>query len=177
MNRPALIASLLILAAGVAAPASAHITLAEPSALSGASYTASFRVSHGCDGSPTVALRVEIPEEVTSAKPEAKAGWSVRVETAPLAKPARPGGDAAARVIAVAWRGRLDAHQADRFDVSVKLPARSGLLYFPTVQTCESGENRWTQIPAPGAAWTSVPRPAPVLHLSSDGAGAEAKPR
>ena len=176
MNRPVLIASLLILGGAVAAPASAHITLAEPSARAGAAYPALFRVSHGCDGSPTVALRVEIPEEVTGAKPEPKAGWSLQVETAPLAKPDRPGGKVSVRVVAVTWRGRLDAHQADRFGLLVKLPARPGLLYFPTVQTCERGENRWTQIPAPGAAWTSVPRPAPVLNLSSDGAEAKARP-
>ncbi|HCK85122.1 MAG TPA: hypothetical protein DHW63_11590 [Hyphomonadaceae bacterium] len=33
------------------------------------------------------------------------------------------------------------------------------------MQTCASGEQRWEQIPAEGAVWNSVPRPAAVLTL------------
>lgn len=43
--------------------------------------------------------------------------------------------------------------------------AAEGPLYFPAVQTCESGESRWTDIPAPGRPWGAAPRPAPVLRL------------
>ncbi|MGE0775792.1 MAG: DUF1775 domain-containing protein, partial [Sphingomonadaceae bacterium] len=39
-------------------------------------------------------------------------------------------------------------------------------LYFPTVQTCVSGENRWVNIPASGQAWHDVENPAPVIELT-----------
>jgi copper(I)-binding protein len=49
----------------------------------------------------------------------------------------------------------------------LKLPAKTGPLYFPTVQQCEKGETRWTDIPAAGQAWRDVPHPAPVLQLTA----------
>lgn len=71
------------------------------------------------------------------------------------------------RVTAITWIGDLPADQFDQFGVMMRLPAETGALYFPVVQTCASGEQRWDQIPAAGAAWNSVPRPAPVLTLSA----------
>jgi periplasmic copper chaperone A len=35
------------------------------------------RVGHGCEGSPTTAIRVQIPEGVIAVKPMPKAGWQV----------------------------------------------------------------------------------------------------
>ena len=88
------------------------------------------------------------------------------MERRPLAEPIRTeGGVQRDRVTAVTWRGRLEADQFDQFGIMLKLPATGAQLYFPTVQTCQAGERRWTQIPAAGAAWNSVPNPAPVLAL------------
>ena len=67
--------SLTLLVLGFsAAPALAHIMLAEPNAAPGARYTAHFRVSHGCDGKPTTALTVSLPPGVTYVAPEAATG-------------------------------------------------------------------------------------------------------
>lgn len=165
MQRPAFFA----LAALALAPASAsaHIALAETTAPAGGYYAGFFRVSHGCGASPTVSLRVSIPDGVLVARPQPKPGWTVAVETAPLARPAVNEGVALKeRVSAVVWKGRLPADQFDQFGLMVRLPDRDGPLYFPTVQTCEAGQNRWTDIPAPGAAWTSVAHPAPVVTLT-----------
>ena len=54
-----------------ATPASAHVLLEGKQAAVGADYKAVFVVPHGCAGSPTVKLRVQIPEGViaTEAKP------------------------------------------------------------------------------------------------------------
>jgi hypothetical protein len=65
----------------------------------------------------------------------------------------------------VTWRGRLAAKDADQFGLFVKLPAKPGSLYFPTLQQCEKGEIRWSDIPAAGQAPRNVPHPAPVLQL------------
>jgi uncharacterized protein YcnI len=152
-------------------PAAAHVVLAEPSASPGAYYAGFFRVSHGCDGSPTTAVRIEIPSSIVMAKPQPKPGWTLTVEKAPLPKPVKGEGGAvlSERVSAITWRGRLGPEEFDQFGVMVKLPAEAGPLYFPTVQTCETGEVRWTDIPAVGQAWRDVPHPAPVLNLMSAG--------
>lgn len=48
-----------------AAPALAHVSLAEPNAAPSSRYVAHFRVGHGCDGKPTTALTVALPPSVT----------------------------------------------------------------------------------------------------------------
>jgi uncharacterized protein YcnI len=172
MTKSKMLAGLAGLAlAGGALPAAAHIVLAEPSASPGAYYAGFFRVSHGCGASPTIALRIEIPAAIMTAKPQPKPGWTLSVEKAALAKPVPGEGGAmlTERVTAITWKGRLGAEEFDQFGVMVKLPAGEGPLYFPAVQTCESGEARWTDIPAPGQAWHDVPHPAPVLQLSPAG--------
>lgn len=164
---------LAALAAASAAPgaASAHIVLSPDHAVAGGYYAGVFRVSHGCDGSPTVALRVEIPTGVVTAKPQPKPGWTLEIEREPLASPVKGEGGRAItqRVKAITWRGRLPDDDFDTFGVTAKLPPGSALLYFPAVQTCETGAMRWTDIPAPGQAWHAVPHPAPVL--TPDAAG------
>jgi uncharacterized protein YcnI len=55
----------------------------------------------------------------------------------------------------------------------LKLPKAVGQLYFPTVQTCEKGQNSWTDIPAPGQAWHDVAHPAPFIRLTPALSGAK----
>jgi uncharacterized protein YcnI len=38
-------------------------------------------------------------------------------------------------------------------------------MYFPVVQECEKGVNRWIEVPAPGKSSSDYPEPAPVLKL------------
>lgn len=153
--------------AGAALPATAHIVLAEPTAAAGAYYAGFFRVSHGCDGSPTTSLRIEIPASILMAKPQPKPGWTITVDKAPLPKPVAADGGAmqTERVAAITWTGRLADDAFDQFGMMLKLPADTGLLYFPAIQTCQSGAMRWIDIPAPGQAWRDVAHPAPVLSL------------
>ncbi len=62
-----------------ASTASAHVTLQGREATIGSSYRAVFVVPHGCAGSATTKLRIQIPEGVIEAKPMPKAGWNVEV--------------------------------------------------------------------------------------------------
>src|SRR5258707_4200920 len=64
-------------AAVVASPAGAHITLENRQATPASYYKAVFAVPHGCAGSATVKIRVQIPDGVISVKPMPKPGWSV----------------------------------------------------------------------------------------------------
>src|SRR5215510_5953138 len=83
--------------------ASAHIVLSQPSFEAGQNYAAFFKLDAGCDGSPTTALRVEIPAGVTVLQMPLKPGWTLSSEKK------------SDRVSAVTWRGRLDAKAADQF--------------------------------------------------------------
>ena len=56
-------------------PAAAHVTLEHREATIGSSYKAVFVVPHGCAGSATVKVRVQIPDGVIAVKPMPKAGW------------------------------------------------------------------------------------------------------
>jgi uncharacterized protein YcnI len=160
----ALICAVALASAGAA---QAHVVFAETEAAPNAYYAGFLRIGHGCDGAPTRAVRVEIPENVLIARPQPKPGWTLEIERAPLATPIQ--GEAGAmiteRIIAIIWRGDLPADQFDQFGIMMKLPSAPGPLYFPVTQTCAQGENSWTDIPPPGAAWHSVPRPAAVLNL------------
>jgi uncharacterized protein YcnI len=162
------LAKALTLAAAFSAvphAAIAHIVFSEPEARAGGYYTGFLRVGHGCADSPTVALRVTIPEGVITARPQPKPGWTLKIDKAALAKPipAEGGGEITQRVAAITWTGQLPVDQFDQFGISMKLPDTPGPLYFPVVQTCEHGENAWTVIAPDGAP---TPRPAPRLMLA-----------
>lgn len=152
-----------------ASAAGAHIVFAEPAATAGGYYAGRLRVSHGCAGSPTVAIRVAIPDGVGAARPQPKPGWTIAIDKAPLAAPVRSEGGEVVRerVVAITWSGRLPADQFDEFGLLLKLPATPGPLYFPTTQVCEAGSAAWTTIPAAGQAWHALKTPAPVLTLSA----------
>src|SRR6202167_2012050 len=60
-----------------ASSANAHITLETHEATIGSSYKAVFAVPHGCAGSATIKIRVQIPDGVIGVKPMPKAGWNV----------------------------------------------------------------------------------------------------
>lgn len=162
--------SLLLTAAASlagAAPALAHITLADPQATTGAYYTSAFKVTHGCAGSATTALRIEVPEPIAIAKPQPKTGWTIEIEHAPLAQPVKgEGGQVSTqRVTAITWRGRLSDDNWDQFGFFAKLPDAPGKLYFPAIQTCEQGEQRWIEVPTPGQTGR-LAHPAPGLIIA-----------
>jgi periplasmic copper chaperone A len=158
----------LVVALQLAAPALARILVVEPEAQAGTEHVAAFRVAHGCGGSPTVSLRIEIPAAITSAKPQPKPGWIMRVERAPLPQPVQgdDGLPRLQRVAAVTWMGRLDPDQFDEFRIWLQLPDGAGPLYFPTLQRCEQGEAAWTATPKTGESWKDLKQAAPMLEVS-----------
>jgi uncharacterized protein YcnI len=155
----------------VPAIASAHVTFVAADVQPGARAVEALRVSHGCDGSATTSLRVEIPESVTVAKPQAKPGWTITVEHAPLKTPAKDEGGKTVtdRVSAITWTGKLPDDEFDDFAVMLALPNTAAPVYFPAIQTCEKGSAAWTDIPAAGQAKSA--HPAPVIDLGSHGIG------
>lgn len=157
--------------------AAAHIVLAEPEARPNAYYAGAFRVSHGCGASPTVALRIEIPEGIDMARPQPKPGWEIEIEGTPLAAPVRTEyGEVTERVSAVIWRGLLPADQFDSFGLLMKLPNRAGPIYFRVMQTCEQGGRAWVDVPAARQSAHDLENPAPVLNVRRPAIPAPAAP-
>jgi uncharacterized protein YcnI len=149
MSKTGFVVAAIVLAAS---PACAHVGLETKQATIGASYKAVFTVPHGCAGSPTVKIRVQIPEGVIAAKPMPKAGWNVEAISGKYAgEYDYHGSKLSEGVKEVVWSGgKLPDHHYEEFVVSTYLT--TGLkpnttLYFPVVQECEQGVSRWIDIP------------------------------
>jgi uncharacterized protein YcnI len=152
-----------------ASPVSAH-TVADPNAAVSGSYArTAFRVTHGCKGSPTVAVTIRLPEAVLQAKPMPKPGWTIDIKTRPLDPPVEGGHGTKIHtaVAEVTWRGgTLDDAHFDEFVLNMRLPDRPGeTLYFPTTQVCAQGRYDWSEIPAAGQKWNELSTPAPFVIL------------
>ena len=154
----------------LAVPAGAHVTVQPAVAVAGSYFEAKFTVPHGCSGAATVALRIKIPEGVTSIKPQMKPGWDVAIKTRKLDPPISDHGRTISETVdEVEWRGgKLPDNLYDTFGLVVKLPDLPGqTLYFPAVQECEQGIVRWIGIPAPGQAREDLRDPAPAVSLTA----------
>jgi uncharacterized protein YcnI len=160
-----------VTAACVVMPAAAHVTLETKEAPVGTFYKAVLRVPHGCDGSATTAIRVKIPEGLIDVKPIPKAGWKLATITGPYTKTYKYGHGAqlSEGVIEIAWSsGNLPDAFYDEFVFQAFIPEDQQpghFLYFPVVQECEKGVNRWIDIPAEGISAHESSEPAPVLRL------------
>jgi len=153
----------------IPALASAHVVADPDEGPAGGSLRTALRITHGCKGSPTTAVTVRLPEGVFSAKPMAKAGWTIEIRTRALETPVDSGHGFKIReaVTEVTWRGgRLDNAQFDEFVLMLRLPdlppgKAAATLYFPTVQACEKGGNNWTGIRPTARTGTTCPSPPP----------------
>jgi periplasmic copper chaperone A len=151
-------------------PAFAHVTLAVKQAPVGADYKAVFRVPHGCKGSATIKLSVQMPDGIVAVKPEPKPGWQIEIAKGPYAKPyhlyhalVNEG------VKSVTWYGgKLPDDYYDEFVLVGHLDGGlqpGSRLYFPAVQTCEQGVESWVEIPDDSHSSARPQFPAPFLQL------------
>jgi uncharacterized protein YcnI len=149
----------------LALPAGAHVELEPGQAQAGSTITLTFSFHHGKDGTATTALAVQVPDGAAIVEVPAKDGWTSEVAD----------GDT------VTWRGGSvpDGTEA-AFPVVVRLPAREGVVLFPTVQTTGAGELAWISA---DEGEGEDDHPAPRLELtpgqatSSSSAGASTTTR
>jgi uncharacterized protein YcnI len=153
----------------LAPPVSAHVTLEQREAAVAAPYKAVLRVPHGCGDSPTVKLRVRIPEGVIGVKPMPKPGWQLEIVKGKYDHPYKLfHATVSEGAREITWTGRLPDDNYDEFVLSTYLAGDlrpDTVLYFPVVQECETGVHRWIEIPEPGKAAGELPEPAPGLKL------------
>lgn len=152
----------------VSGPAFAHVTANPDTGTAGEYFETAFRVSHGCDGNPTIAVTVMFPKGVVSAKPQSKPGWLLSIKKKDLAKPvpAGHGKMATEEFESITWSGvTLPDDQYDTFGLLMKLPEAVGTLWFPVIQQCQGGKNKWIEIPGEGQNWHDLKSPAPFIKV------------
>jgi uncharacterized protein YcnI/copper(I)-binding protein len=171
IGRPLPVACLLACLSG---HAFAHAVLQPDEAPANGTYRGVITISHGCNGEPTHAVRVELPEGVVAAQPMPKPGWTVSVETGPYARTYNlHGASVSEGVRAITWSG--GNLPDDHFDEFVFRGTIADLepgttLAFRTTQTCTGSEIVWAELPAPGQNPYDLANPAPTLTII-EGAG------
>lgn len=126
-----------------ALPAAAHVLIETVQPHGDGTSTLTFTFDHGCDGEPTDALRVTLPDGVEALAAGQPDGWVSDVEDG-----------------TVSWAGEPvpDGERA-AFTLDVRVTGEIGQAFvFPTVQECPSGASyAWTDTDPSGA------HPAPTF--------------
>jgi len=151
--------------------AEAHAYLPNASAPAGYREDIEVRVPHGCNGLPTVEVRIQIPDGVTRVVPEIKPGWGIDMVMRPLDEPFKgEGGVMITETVdqLVYTGGNLPDRLFERFTFRVALPDTPGqMIFFKTVQKCTDGsELRWIEVPEGDKKWFEYEWPAPPLMLT-----------
>lgn len=141
------------LALCLAAPAFAHVSLQQAQADGGSSYRAVLRVGHGCEGSPTTAISVQLPAGFDSAQPQARAGWTQE----------RRGNEVS--WTAASKQAALPATTKGEFVIDTKLTASPGPLWLKVRQTCGQRRIDWVDLPDRGTATEGMKTPAVLLQV------------
>jgi uncharacterized protein YcnI len=161
----------------LASAASAHATITPSEVPAGGFAVVTISATHGCEGSPTTVVRIQMPESIPQVTPEFKVNWAIEKVTETLDEPIDTGeGDPITeRVTEVIYTATtpLPADQRDSFDLGIRVPdTPDETIYFPTIQECETGELAWIQIPSDGDASDDLESPAPaVMVTASEGDG------
>lgn len=128
------------------------------------------RVGHGCEGAPTLKLRVRIPDGVIAVKPMPKADWTLETVKGTYDRTYDYYGTAMSEgAREIVWTGKLLDEHYDEFVFRAYLTDSlkpDAMLYFPAVQECGGGKaDRWIEIPAEGKSADDYKYPAPGLKL------------
>nr|WP_315489111.1 YcnI family protein [uncultured Rhodoferax sp.] len=159
------------LASSGASTAFSHIVLQDGAAAAGASYRATLRVGHGCDGAATTGITVTIPAGFTGAQPMPKPGWTLYTQVGKLPQPYTAHGKTFTEgILEIRWmaNGSENALPADFYDEFVlrgTTPTKPGPLWFKVVQSCTQGVNAWLEVPATGTSTKGLKSPAALLEV------------
>jgi uncharacterized protein YcnI len=143
----------------IAAPAvaSAHVGVTPDALAADEATVLTFSFTHGCEHSPTTALRITMPEGLASVSPTVEAGWDIAVER---------GDDGLVDVVTYSAATPVPTDLRGAVSMQVR-PAEDAAesLAFPVEQLCESGTAEWTEIAEEGQNPHDLDAPAPVVSL------------
>jgi periplasmic copper chaperone A len=145
-RRAALAVAVTVLVLLPAAPAAAHVSVDRVEPGDDGTSAVTFVFDHGCDGAPTDAVQVSMPDGVEALAAVAPDGWTVDV-TADQ----------------VRWEGEpIEDGEVTELTVDVQMVGTAGRSFvFPAVQECTSGSYDWADTDPSGAY------PAPTLVATS----------
>ncbi|MGV8883765.1 MAG: YcnI family protein [Rhodoglobus sp.] len=154
----------IALAAGatlaLAAPlaASAHVSAGASSTAAGSYTIVTMNVPHGCDGSPTMKITIDIPEDIVSVTPTVNPNWTISRTTEPLATAVEDQTERTSQVIYTAIGDGLPADQRDTFELSLRLPdgEAGDVVEFPVTQDCAVGQTLWVGDEVPSITLTAA---------------------
>lgn len=128
---------------GLAAPAFAHVE-ADGEQEAGGAATVTFSFTHGCAGSPTTSLKIQLPANASEVK----------------ATDAMPGFTANVTPTELDWTGGSVPDTTEgKFVATMKLTGTAGeTVFFPTVQGCATGEETWLEKTDDAEAEHAAPR-------------------
>ena len=160
----------------VAAPAFAHVTISPAEGSAGSYTVATVSVPHGCDGSATTKLAIQVPEQILSVTPTRNPFWDVQKVMTKLDEPVTDahGNEVTERVGQIVYTAKtpLPDGQRDGFELSFQVPDAVGeTLAFATVQTCEKGETAWVETTEAGAEEPEHPAPSFTVTAAAEGDG------
>lgn len=157
----------------IAGPAGAHVTVTPSTSAAGAYTVLTFSNGHGCEGSPTTKVTIQIPDGINAATPTRNSFYDVTKQMEQLDPPVTDahGNELTERVDTVTYTAKtaLPDGYRDYFEVQVQIPedVEGETLNFPTVQTCQQGETAWTEIPQEGQSADDLESPAPAFVVTA----------
>ena len=153
----------IALALAPALAASAHVTASASSTAAGSYSVVTLSVPHGCDGSPTVEVEIEIPASILSVTPTVNPNWTITTNKVPLdeAQKSEHGDNVTERIGSVTYTavgvGLPDGFR-DTMALSLQLPdgEPGDVVEFPTHQRCAEGSTDWVGDEVPSIVLTAA---------------------
>ena len=166
----AVVAAAGLVTLGVAAPASAHVSVSASESGAGSYSVLTFSVPHGCDGAATTKIAIQVPEGINSVTPTRNSLYDVKKTMQELDPPVADahGNEITERVSVVTYTARtpLPDGYRDTMELSLQLPDAAGeTLAFPVVQSCTKGQTAWTEVAAEGDD-AELDHPAPLVTIT-----------
>jgi uncharacterized protein YcnI len=140
--------------------AHAHVHVASGPAFANTTQEITFGVGHGCEGSDTYSVRIEIPPGVTSLRPESNTFGKASIEK-----------DDTGAIRAVTWqKADIDALDSDveyyKLTMRLKVPDQPfTTLYFPAFQICRAADGSMTSVDWVAMTESADAEPAPTLFV------------
>lgn len=148
-----------LLAVAVPSLASAHVTVSPDELVAGDHGVLTFSFSHGCENSPTTALRITMPEGLASVSPTLDGDWTIDVER---------GDDGLVSAVTYTALSPVPSDLRGAVSMGVGLDEDTpASLAFPVEQKCVEGTTEWTQIAENGEDPHSLDAPAPVVTVDA----------
>ncbi|GEP48268.1 DUF1775 domain-containing protein [Microbacterium saccharophilum] len=148
----------LVLAAPLAA--SAHVHVSPTDGAAGTTTRLDFTFSHGCDGAPTTAVVLDLPEGLDAVTPVLDGAWTITRDL---------GADGIPTIITYTAVAPVEdgVSATVSLDVVFASSVADTEVAFPVLQECAEGQNDWSEVAEEGQDPHELEAPAPVVTVGA----------